>query len=356
MKKTIIGVLLTLFCSTVLAENKITASDVTIKPGETAVLTVSIENEMNVAAFDFRLYLPEGITVEWDKELMDYAWEWCERVPSNSRGSFFNMNPMVTDDGSLLFGANSGTSGKVLDGNNGPVLNITLRATTEAVSGIGQLKLISFSNENGTQSYTPEDVTFNITVNSSSENKMTANNVSIKTNETANLTVSIENTMNVAAFDFRLYLPAGITVVWDDDLKDYAWEWCDRVPSNSRGSFFSMTPMETDDGSLLFGANSGTSGKVLDGNSGPVLVITLQAQEGAKSGTGQLKRISLSNENGTQSETLSDVTFNIIVNGDGINDIKQDELDANIYNLAGQRLSKPQRGVNIKNGKKILVK
>ena len=188
------------------------------------------------------------------------------------------------------------------------------------------------------------------------ENKITASDVTIKPGETAVLTVSIENEMNVAAFDFRIYLPEGITVEWDKELMDYAWEWCERVPSNSRGSFFNMNPMVTDDGSLLFGANSGTSGKVLDGNSGPVLVITLQAQEGAKSGTGQLKRISLSNENGTQSETLSDVTFNIIVNGDGINDIKQDELDANIYNLAGQRLSKPQQGVNIQNGKKILVK
>jgi hypothetical protein len=27
-----------------------------------------------------------------------------------------------------------------------------------------------------------------------------------------------------------------------------------------------------------------------------------------------------------------------------------------IYNLAGQRLSKPQRGINIINGKKVLVK
>ena len=188
------------------------------------------------------------------------------------------------------------------------------------------------------------------------ENKITASDVTIKPGETAVLTVSIENEMNVAAFDFRLYLPEGITVEWDKELMDYAWEWCERVPSNSRGSFFNMNPMVTDDGSLLFGANSGTSGKVLDGNSGPVLVITLQAQEGAKSGTGQLKRISLSNENGTQSETLSDVTFNIIVNGDGMNDIKQDELDANIYNLAGQRLSNMQKGVNVQKGKKIVLK
>ena len=102
MKKTILSVLLLMVCGTMLAENKMTASDVTIKAGENAELTVSIENDMNVAAFDFRLYLPNGITVVWDNDLGDYAWDWCERVPRNARGSFFDMTPQPTDDGSLL--------------------------------------------------------------------------------------------------------------------------------------------------------------------------------------------------------------------------------------------------------------
>ena len=42
---------------------------------------------------------------------------------------------------------------------------------------------------------------------------------------------------------------------------------------------------------------------------------------------------------------------------DGINTIDNDATDhAEIYNLAGQRLSKLQRGINIVNGKKVLVK
>ena len=76
-----------------------------------------------------------------------------------------------------------------------------------------------------------------------------------------------------------------------------------------------------------------------------------------KIGTGELKRISFSNEDGLQSAKPEDVTFNItLIPATGINDIEQDGQDAAIYNLAGQRLSKPQRGVNIQNGKKILVK
>ena len=357
MKKTILSVLLLIVCGTVLAENKMTASDVTIKAGENAELTISIENDMNVAAFDFRLYLPEGIAVVWDNDLGDYAWDWCERVPGNARGSFFDMTPLPSNDGSLLFGANSGTSGKILSGTSGPVLTITLHADANAVSSTGQLKLIAFSNEDGTQSAKPADVTFNITVVTENMNRMTAKDVVIKEGKKAELMVSIDNCINVAAFDFRLYLPEGIIVAWDDDLEDYAWDWCERVPRNSKGSFFSMTPLATDDGSLLFGANSGTSGKILDGTSGPVLKITLQAAKGASSGKGQLKTISFSNEDGTESAKPDDFTFNITVSdGDGINDIKQDELDANIYNLSGQRLSKMQKGINVQKGKKIILK
>ena len=118
-----------------------------------------------------------------------------------------------------------------------------------------------------------------------------------------------------------------------------------------------MTPLATDDGSLLFGANSGTSGKILDGNSGPVLKITLQAAKGASSGKGQLKTISFSNEDGTESDKPDDFTFNIKVSDDdAINDIYQDGQDVDIYNLSGQRLSKMQKGVNVQKGKKIVLK
>ncbi len=48
--------------------------------------------------------------------------------------------------------------------------------------------------------------------------------------------------------------------------------------------------------------------------------------------------------------------IDVISSDDGINDIKQDELDANIYNLSGQRLSKMQKGVNVQKGKKIILK
>ena len=59
-----------------------------------------------------------------------------------------------------------------------------------------------------------------------------------------------------------------------------------------------------------------------------------------------------------EAEESSDVkAFDIIFgdDGTGLNDLNFDlKLNGVIYNLAGQRLSKTQKGVNIINGKKIL--
>ena len=41
---------------------------------------------------------------------------------------------------------------------------------------------------------------------------------------------------------------------------------------------------------------------------------------------------------------------------DGIDEFRISDEDAEIYDLAGRRLGKTQRGINIVNGKKVLVK
>ena len=45
-----------------------------------------------------------------------------------------------------------------------------------------------------------------------------------------------------------------------------------------------------------------------------------------------------------------------VINGTGINSINADDVNAPVYNIAGQRVSKAQKGVYIQNGKKVAVK
>lgn len=53
------------------------------------------------------------------------------------------------------------------------------------------------------------------------------------------------------------------------------------------------------------------------------------------------------------------ITFNLTIDTNvsaGINDITVDEADAPAYNIAGQRISAPVKGIIIKNGKKYVAK
>lgn len=191
-------------------------------------------------------------------------------------------------------------------------------------------------------------------------NVLTANEVSIRNGKNATLIISIENEMNVVSFDFLLYLPDGISVVWDDELEDYDWAWCDRVPRNSRGPLFSMVVTPAADGSIVFGAYSPTF-KMLNGNDGPVLTITLHADNETVGGTGYLKAIALGDETGLGGEEHSvhpdDVTFDIKALPTNISSTGTFTIGHDIiYNTAGQQIDKPRKGINIQSGKKVLVK
>ena len=47
----------------VLAEDKVSISDFVISAGGTKELNITLENEVTYAAFQFDLYLPEGLTI-----------------------------------------------------------------------------------------------------------------------------------------------------------------------------------------------------------------------------------------------------------------------------------------------------
>ena len=67
----------------------------------------------------------------------------------------------------------------------------------------------------------------------------------------------------------------------------------------------------------------------------------------------------ITNYLGTLPETVQNKAYVVSINGQttGINDVFIDQqLDAPIYNLSGQRLSAPQKGINIIGGKKVVVK
>lgn len=145
--------------STAMADNVITTNEVVIRPGGTTELIVNLENDADfkVYAYDFRLYLPDGIEVA-KKDNGKYIYELAARNADHS------SDVQMTTDGAVQFGVNS--SSLYLTGSEGPVLSITLKADATLAEGTYQASItkITYANKEA-QTVHPTDVTFSIEVN-----------------------------------------------------------------------------------------------------------------------------------------------------------------------------------------------
>ena len=151
--------LLTGLSNALMADNVITTNNVTIRPGGTAELVVSLQNDADfkVYAYDFRLYLPDGIEVA-KKANGSYIYELKERNADHG------ANVQMTADGAVQFGVNS--PALFLEGTDGPVLGITLQADATLQTGVkltGSIKAIHYANKEA-QTVAPADMTFDIEV------------------------------------------------------------------------------------------------------------------------------------------------------------------------------------------------
>ncbi len=140
------------------ADNIISVNEVSIRPGSTAELIVSLENDADfkVYAYDFRLYLPDGIEVD-TKANGSYNFTLKERNADHS------TNVQMTSDGAIQFGVNSPTL--YLTGNSGPVLGIILKASAELAEGTYQASIerITYANKEA-QTVHPDNISFDIEV------------------------------------------------------------------------------------------------------------------------------------------------------------------------------------------------
>lgn len=187
------------------------------------------------------------------------------------------------------------------------------------------------------------------------ENKMTAADMTFSgPGDKQNLVVSITDDFDVYAYDFRIYLPEGFAILYDEDAEDYIYTM---FRMGKRGGNIDIR--EADDGSLQIGV----SNKLMEGDEGEAFQIEVTAGNDVANGTykGELKKISLSDQNGDRSEVLENVAFNITVGGTGINnmtpDMNQQLNNSVIFNALGQRMQNAAKaGLYIVGGKKFIKK
>ena len=188
---------------------------------------------------------------------------------------------------------------------------------------------------------------------------LTAKDVNFEEGATqADLVVNMDytTTEKVVAWGFSLYLPDGISLIYDEEEE----EWLGEVGSINAKKVVNKglsVNEKTDGGYLIVGYADGNP--AMKSTHGDLATITLQGNASIKS-NGKISGISISNDLSESLEqgNIAEVEFKI--NGgaitDGINDIQAVDSNAPAYNLQGMRVNGQAKGLIIRDGKKMVVK
>ena len=171
----------------------------------------------------------------------------------------------------------------------------------------------------------------------------------IEAGGTAEMKIDLTNPNDdITLVQFDMYLPAGLSISKDGD--EYEVDLA--RTSYKKHSLDLGTSFDDFTRFLLWSSKN----NVLDGNSGTIITVKLKADATFNGGTIQLKKILLVTP--AEKETKCDL-YEYTIGTDGIRGITASDdvtVDGPVFNLAGQRLQTPQKGINIIGGKKVIVK
>ena len=153
-----------------------------------------------------------------------------------------------------------------------------------------------------------------------------------------------------------LTFPEGIAPVYDEDEESYLLE----SPIAKKGHTVMLVQGKDDNGNLInsYALAVASTGSTFKTTSNTVAVVTCAVDKEIANGEYEINVTSASFNIGTQ-DVYPQEPFAIkvtVTGGVGINSINAEDSNAPIYNVAGQRVSKAQKGVFIQNGKKVAVK
>jgi hypothetical protein len=187
--------------------------------------------------------------------------------------------------------------------------------------------------------------------------KLTAEDVEIKAGKTAEVTLSLENSMTIAGWQLYIYLPDDITLAYDEEDGERFYD--DTVVLSSRHKRSHVcTVTETADGGWLIQGYNPSKPTAISGNSGELVTITLQASgDYAGQHDATIKGVAVAEIDNTQTDMVGEVTFQI--QGPvptGIHAITGDSKTDPVYNLRGQRVENPTKGIYVRRGQKVMKK
>ena len=184
------------------------------------------------------------------------------------------------------------------------------------------------------------------------ENYLYVNPITVdKGTEKVEIPVCLKNSDEITAISFILQLPEGLALAKNKKGKYYATVDEDRMEDHQ----VAFTDAGENQMISVYSLNVETFYE----NDGPVVYVPVTIADPNTDATFEvtLKNISAATPAGVSVADAETATFTLTVGeGTGINSINAADSKAPIFNVAGQRVSKAQKGVFIQNGKKVAVK
>ena len=183
------------------------------------------------------------------------------------------------------------------------------------------------------------------------DNYLSIGAISIKPGETKTVSVDMTNTEGIQGLQCSIDLPEGLSFATKSNGK------IDISNNTDRGDGFTLSSSLQEDGSLTV-ATVNFEGDSYYGNSGTIFSFKITANEDLAAGEYEIKVCDIVLSSGVAIKP-SDATGKVTVSNSetGLQQIESDSKQSDsIYNLNGQRVNNPSRGIYIVNGRKVIVK
>lgn len=188
---------------------------------------------------------------------------------------------------------------------------------------------------------------------------LTAEDVEIEAGKTAELKVSLENSMDIAGWQLYLYLPENVDISYEEEEGERYYDNTVILSSRHLRSHTCTITATADGGYLIMGYNPSKPTNIKE-HGGEIVTIVLQATD-AFSGhqSGKIKNAAVSDINTVQTNVEGEVTFRIALPGEtptGISGVTSNADDQPVYHVNGQRANKNDKGILVKKGQKYVAK
>ena len=137
-------------------DNTLAISDADAYVGKQIVLPIDMNNVASIQAFQFDLYLPEGVTIAKDGD-NEYMVELTSRAAKSH-----SISAQTRPDGAIRMVCTS-LSGASFKGNEGTIVNVTLSVAPDMTAGNYEIKIKNIELSDGTP-YNPADIKATLTV------------------------------------------------------------------------------------------------------------------------------------------------------------------------------------------------